>query len=86
MKLKILPSMTTTKNLTRTKFKSALGIAGQRLSRAECLGAVILLCSGASAQNLLVPGSNAGGGEIWIREAALLPTASFPFSDLQSHN
>jgi sugar lactone lactonase YvrE len=38
--------------LTETKFKSALGRAGQLFSGAACLGAIILICSSASAQNL----------------------------------
>lgn len=44
-------------NLTETKFKSALGGVGQLISRVACLGAVILICSSASAQNLFVSGS-----------------------------
>ena len=43
-------------NLTQNKFKSALS-AGQLLNRVACLGAVILICSSASAQNLFVSGS-----------------------------
>jgi sugar lactone lactonase YvrE len=38
--------------LTDTKFKSALGLVGQLFSSVACLGAVILICSSASAQNL----------------------------------
>jgi sugar lactone lactonase YvrE len=56
MKTKILPR-TTRKHLTETKFKSALGLAGRLVSRIACLGAVILICSSASAQNLFVSGS-----------------------------
>jgi hypothetical protein len=37
--------------LTEIKFKSAIGIAMQLFSRAACLGALILICSSASAQN-----------------------------------
>ena len=51
--------------LTETKFKSAIGRAGQLFSRIACLGAVILICSSASAQNLFVSGSDARGGEIF---------------------
>lgn len=78
MKTKLLPSMTTTKNLTETKFKRALAIASQLLSRAACLGAVILICSSASAQNLFVSGSDARGGEIfkfnWDGEQSIFAT------------
>jgi len=51
--------------LTETKFKSAIGVAGWLVSRIACLGAVILICSSASAQNLLVSGTDAHGGEIF---------------------
>src|SRR5215470_6788790 len=40
--------------LTGTKFKSAFGIARQLLGRIACLGAVILISTSASAQNLFV--------------------------------
>jgi hypothetical protein len=50
--------------LTETKFKSALGLVGQLLSRVACLGAVIFICSSALAQNLFVSGYGCGGGEI----------------------
>src|SRR5215469_8402302 len=40
--------------LTETKFKSAIGVAGWLVSRIACLGAVILTCTSASAQNLFV--------------------------------
>jgi len=43
--------------LTETKFESAIDRAGQLFSRIACLGAVILICSTASAQNLFVSGS-----------------------------
>src|SRR5258708_18907362 len=43
--------------LTESKFKSTIGIAGQLFSRVACLGAVILICSSASAQNLFVSGN-----------------------------
>jgi len=52
-------------NLTITKLASAFGIASQLLSRVAWLGAVILICSSASAQNLLVSGTDAHGGEIF---------------------
>jgi DNA-binding beta-propeller fold protein YncE len=51
--------------LTETKFKSALGIAGQLLKRAACLEAVILICSNASAQNAFVSGGDSAGGKIF---------------------
>jgi sugar lactone lactonase YvrE len=51
--------------LTKTKFNSTLGIACHLFSRAACLGAVILICSSASAQNLLVSGRDSRGGEIF---------------------
>jgi len=43
--------------LTETKSKSAIGLARQSFSRLGCLGAVILVCSTVSAQNLFVSGS-----------------------------
>jgi sugar lactone lactonase YvrE len=51
--------------LIETKFRSALGRLGQLFSRVVWLGAVILICSGASAQNMFVSGRDAGGGEIF---------------------
>jgi sugar lactone lactonase YvrE len=51
--------------LRKTKCKSATGIAGQLFSRIACLGAVLLICSSASAQSLLVSGTDARGGEIF---------------------
>src|SRR5215472_5350880 len=44
--------------LTETKFKSVLAIACKLFTRVACLGAVILICSRASAQNLFVSGGN----------------------------
>ena len=38
--------------LTEIKFKSAIGVARQLFSRAACFGALILICSSASAQNV----------------------------------
>jgi DNA-binding beta-propeller fold protein YncE len=43
--------------LIEAKLKSALGLTGRLLSRIACLGAVILTCATASAQNLFVSGS-----------------------------
>jgi len=51
--------------LTESNFKSAIGRAAQLFSRVACLGAVILVCSSASAQNLFVSGRDAHGGEIY---------------------
>ena len=48
-----------------TKFKSALGRVGQVFSRVVWLGAAILICSGASAQNMFVSGTDPRGGEIF---------------------
>ena len=47
--------------LTETKFKSALGLVGQLFSRVACLGAVIFICSSASAQYLFVSGFGCSG-------------------------
>src|SRR6266446_2950294 len=49
---------------TETKFKSALGVAGHLFNRVVCLGAVILICSSAPAQNLFVAAVNASGGKV----------------------
>jgi DNA-binding beta-propeller fold protein YncE len=43
--------------LTESKFKCAPGVAGRLFSRIACLGAVILICSSALAQNLFVSGN-----------------------------
>ena len=51
--------------LTKTNFKVASGLARQLFSGVACLGAVILICSSASAQNLFVSGSDTRGGEIF---------------------
>src|SRR5678815_468013 len=51
--------------LTETKFKSALGRVGQLFSRVVWLGAAILICSSASAQNMFVSGTDPRGGEIF---------------------
>src|SRR5438105_4352799 len=47
---------------TETKFKSAPGLVCYLFGRVLCLGAVILICSSASAQNLFV--SDYVGGNI----------------------
>ena len=46
--------------ITETKFKSAVGVAGQLATRIACLGAVILICSSVSAQNMFVSGTGCG--------------------------
>jgi sugar lactone lactonase YvrE len=51
--------------LTEAKCRSALGRVGQLFSLVVWLGAVILICSSASAQNMFVSGTDAGGGEIF---------------------
>lgn len=51
--------------LTESKFKYAPGAARQLFSGIACLGAAILICSSASAQNLFVSGTDARGGEIF---------------------
>jgi hypothetical protein len=50
--------------LTESRSKSASGLAGRLVSRIAALGAVILICTTASAQNLFVSGVDARGGEI----------------------
>src|SRR5947207_1471650 len=50
--------------LTETKFKSALGLTCHLISRALCLGAVMLICTSALAENLFVSGGDANGGKI----------------------
>src|SRR5580704_17285358 len=47
--------------MTETKFKSTLGVANQLFRRIACLGAVILICTSASAQNLFVSGYGGQG-------------------------
>jgi sugar lactone lactonase YvrE len=51
--------------LTETKFKSAFGRMGQLFSAVVCLGAAMLICSGASAQDMFVSGSDSSGGTIF---------------------
>src|SRR5215510_9003006 len=69
-----------------TRFKSAIGRAGQLFSRAACLGAVILICSSASAQNLFVSGTDAHGGEIfkftWDGRQSIFASGLYQPSDL----
>src|SRR5437870_12818041 len=50
---------------TEANLKPALGLPCHLLSRVLCLGALILICSSAPAQNLFVSGSDAGGGKIF---------------------
>jgi len=50
--------------ITEARFRSAFGRAGQFFSMVA-LGAAILTCSSASAQNLFVSGRDARGGEIF---------------------
>lgn len=52
-------------NLTETKFKFIIGSTRHLISRVACLGAVMLICSSASAQNVFVSGRDAHGGEIY---------------------
>jgi len=49
--------------LTEIKFKSDVSVAGHLLTRIACLGAVILICTSASAQNLFVSGFGCCGCE-----------------------
>ena len=51
--------------LTEAKFRPALGRVGQLCSRVVWLAALILICSGASAQNMFVSGTDTRGGEIF---------------------
>jgi len=51
--------------LAENKFKSDLGIAGRLFNRIVCLGAVILICTSAFAQNVFVSGTDARGGAIF---------------------
>lgn len=48
--------------LTETKFKSVLGVAGKLFTSVACLGAVILICASASAQNLFVTATDVSTG------------------------
>ncbi len=51
--------------LTITKFNCVGRIIHKLFSGVACLGAVILICASASAQNLFVSGSDTRGGEIF---------------------
>jgi sugar lactone lactonase YvrE len=51
--------------LTETKLKSTIDRTSQLFNRITYLGAVIFICSTASAQNLFVSGSDAHGGAIF---------------------
>ena len=51
--------------LTEAKFRPAVGRVGQLCSRVVWLAALILICSGASAQNMFVSGTDTRGGEIF---------------------
>jgi sugar lactone lactonase YvrE len=53
--------------VTENKFKSAFGRAVQLFSSLVWLGAAILICSGASAQNMFVSGTDYGAGEKMTR-------------------
>jgi len=44
----------------KQQFKSAFVVAGQLFSRVACLGAVILICSSAPAQNLFMSDGYSG--------------------------
>jgi DNA-binding beta-propeller fold protein YncE len=72
--------------LTETKFKSAIGRAGQLFSKLAGLGAVILIYSSASAQNLCVSGRDASGGEIfkftWDGGQSIVASGLYQPSDL----
>jgi sugar lactone lactonase YvrE len=51
--------------LTKSNFKHASDLARRLFSSVACLGAVLLICSNASAQNLFVSGTNFHGGAIF---------------------
>src|SRR2546422_99118 len=50
---------------TKTKFKSTLGLARHLLNGVMCLGALILTCSSAPAQNLFVADGYSNTGNIY---------------------
>src|SRR6266513_3021804 len=50
--------------LTKTRFNSALGMACYLFSRLASVGAAILICSSAAAQDLYVSAHDADGGKI----------------------
>jgi len=72
--------------VTETKFRSAIGRAGQLFSKLAGLGAVILISSSASAQNLCVSGRDASGGEIfkftWDGGQSIFASGLYKPSDL----
>lgn len=72
--------------LTESKFKCAPGVARQLFSRIASLGAAVLICSGAWAQNLFVSGRDASGGEIfkftWDGGQSILASGLYKPSDL----
>src|SRR6516162_262911 len=72
--------------LPETIFKSAVDVAAQSFNRIACLGVVILICSGASAQNLFVSGTDANGGEIfkftWDGRQSIFASGLYRPSDL----
>lgn len=67
-------------------FRSAVGVAGQLFRKIAWLGAVILICSSASAQNLFVSGTDANGGEIfkftWDGRQSIFASGLYRPSDL----
>jgi DNA-binding beta-propeller fold protein YncE len=72
--------------LTETKFKSAIGRAGHFFSKLAGLGAVVLIYSSASAQNVCVSGRDGSGGEIfkftWDGGQSILASGLYKPSDL----
>ena len=50
--------------LTKTRFNAVLGIAGRLFGRAASLGAVILICHSARAQDLYVSAKDDNGGKV----------------------
>ena len=72
--------------LPETIFKSAVDVAAQSFNRIACLGVVILICSGASAQNLFVSGTDVNGGEIfkftWDGRQSIFASGLYRPSDL----
>ena len=51
-------------NLTKTRFNASLGIACHLFGRAASLGAVILICHSAAAQDLYVSAQDDSGGKV----------------------
>ena len=52
------------KQLTKTRFNAVLGIASHLFGRAASLGAVILICHSATAQDLYVSARNGSSGKV----------------------